>query len=399
MNAQQIKETIEKIGTSFEEFKKKNDQRISEVEKKGYASRDLEDQVDRITQDLQKLSETKKQMEELEAQLNTPGSDTPVAKIHQKAEERKVIFLKYLCKGEKSFTPDELKILSSDNDPNGGYWVTPEMTRKIVTQVFETSPMRNLATIETISTGVLEIAEDLGEAGVGWTTESGQRLETGSPSIGLRQIYINELYALPKATQTLLDDTNIDVASWLAKKVSDKISRLENKAFITGDGVGKPHGILTYPAGTDNPGQVEQVNSGANTAVTSDGLRSLFFRLKSPYINNARWLMRRSTIEAISKLKDSNSKYLWQPGLVQGEPQTLIGRPINQMEDMPAIELGSLSIAFGDFKRAYRIVDRGGIRMLRDPFSAKPFILFYTTKRCGGDITNFEAFVIQKITA
>jgi len=142
---------------------------------------------------------------------------------------------------------------------------------------------------------------------------------------------------------------------------------------------------------------VEQVYSGANAAVTADGLRALAFRLKSPYTHNARWLVRRSTIEAISKLKDNNGQYLWQPGLAHGEPQTLMGMPIEQMADMPAIAAGSLSIAFGDFQRAYSIVDRRGIRMLRDQFSAKPFILFYTTKRLGGDVTNFEAFVIQKI--
>jgi len=153
------------------------------------------------------------------------------------------------------------------------------MSLKIITQVFETSPMRDLATIETISTDALEIAEDLGEAGAGWTNERDPRTETNTPTLGMRHIPVHELYAMPKATQNLLDDAKIDVESWLATKISDKFSRLENEAFITGDGVGKPRGILTYPAGTANPGQVEQVNSGTNAAVTSDGLRSLFYRI------------------------------------------------------------------------------------------------------------------------
>jgi len=337
-------------------------------------------------------------MEELEIKLSRPDLGILEDKSHKQAEERKTAFLKYLCKGEKSFTPDELKLLATGDDPSGGYWVVPEMSLKIITQVFETSPMRNLATIETISTDALEIAEDLGEAGAGWTNESDPRTETNTPTLGMRRIPVHELYAMPKATQNLLDDAKIDVESWLATKISDKFSRLENEAFITGDGVGKPRGILTYPAGTANPGQVEQVNSGTNAAVTPDSVRSLFYRIKSPYINNARWLMRRSTLEAISKLKNTNGQYLWQPGLAHGEPQTLLGKPIEQMEDMPLVVTGSLSIAFGDFKRAYNIVDRRGIRMLRDPFSAKPFVSFYSTKRIGGDVTNFEAFALQKMS-
>jgi len=399
MDVQQLKETIENLGTGFEEFKRKNNQRLVEIEKKGHASGDLEEHVERITGELQNLSEIKKQMEALEIKLSHPDLEIPEGGNHPHAEERKAIFLKYLSQGEKAFTPDELKLLSTDDDPSGGYWVVPEMSLKIITQVFETSPMRNLATIESISADALEIAEDLGEAGAGWTTESDTRTETNTPTLGMRRIPVHELYAMPKATQNLLDDAKIDVASWLATKISNKFSRLENEAFITGDGVGKPRGILTYPAGVANPGQVEQVNSGANAAVTSDGLRSLFFRIKSPYINNARWLMRRSTLEAISKLKDNNGQYLWQPGLAHGEPQMLLGKSIEQMEDMPLVVTGSLSIAFGDFQRAYSIVDRRGIRLLRDPFSAKPFVSFYTTKRLGGDVTNFEAFALQKISA
>ena len=171
MDVQEVKETIENLGKGFEEFKRKNNQRLAEIEKKGHASSDLKEHVDRISSELQNLSEMKKNMEALEIKISRSGLETPEDKSRQQAEERKAAFLKYLCKGEKTFTPNELKLLATDDDPSGGYWVVPEMSLKIITQVFETSPMRNLATTETISTDALEIAEDLGEAGAGWTNE------------------------------------------------------------------------------------------------------------------------------------------------------------------------------------------------------------------------------------
>jgi HK97 family phage major capsid protein len=204
---------------------------------------------------------------------------------------------------------------------------------------------------------------------------------------------------MPKATQKLLDDARVNVEEWLSHKIAAKMSYVENSAFINGDGVDKPRGLLTYPAGTTNPGQVKQVNSGHASQITADGLRAVFYGLKTPYIRNARWIMSRSTIEVISKLKDGGGSYLWEPGLKEGEPQMLLGHPIERMEDMPGVTANALPIAFGDWKQAYTIVDRTGVRVLRDPFSAKPFVLFYTTKRTGGDVTNFEAMVIQKIAA
>ncbi|MBT6716643.1 MAG: phage major capsid protein, partial [Nitrospina sp.] len=305
----------------------------------------------------------------------------------------------YLRKGEGLLSADEVKLLSSDSDPDGGYWMTPEISERAVQKVFETSPMRNIATVETISSDALEIPEDLNEADSGWTSERAARPETNTPQIGVRRIPVHELYAMPKATQTLLDDSRIDVETWLSMKIADKMSRIENASFINGDGSGKPRGILTYTSGTTNPGEVQQVNTGNASALTADGLRTLFYALKSPYIPSAKWLMSRSAIEEVSKLKDSSGSYIWQPGFQEGEPQTLLGHAIERMEDMPQVAANSLSVAFGDFSQAYTIVDRMGLRVLRDPFSSKPFVLFYTTKRTGGDVTNFEAFAIQKTAA
>ncbi len=397
---EEIKQLVEELNQAFIEHKVKNDQRLNEIQKKGYADPVLEEQVDRVAKEIQKLAEVKERLERVETKLERPilgkhESD----KTEPFSSERKEAVIHYLRKGEGFLTPQEIKLLATDSDPDGGYWMTSEISQQAIQKVYETSPMRNIATVETISTDALEIPEDLNEADSGWASERSARPETSTPQIGVRRIPVHELYAMPKATQTLLDDSRIDVESWLSVKIADKMVRIENSAFINGDGVGKPRGILTYLPGTTNPGQVQQVNSGNASSLTADGLRSLFYTLKGSYIPNARWLMSRSAIEEVSKLKDSAGSYIWQPGFQEGEPQTLLGHPIERMEDMPQVAANSMSVAFGDFRQAYTIVDRMGLRVLRDPFSSKPFVLFYTTKRTGGDVANFEAFAIQKTAA
>ena len=397
---EEIKQLVEELNQAFIEHKVKNDQRLSEIQKKGYADPVLEEQVDRVAKEIQNLTEVKERLERVETKLERPTLGRHQSdKTDPLSRERKEAVIHYLRKGEGFLTPQEVKLLATDSDPDGGYWMTSEISQQAIQKVYETSPMRNIATVETISTDALEIPEDLNEADSGWTSERSARTETSTPQIGVRRIPVHELYAMPKATQTLPDDSRIDVESWLSVKIADKMARIENSAFINGDGVGKPRGILTYLAGMTNPGQVQQVNSGNASSLTADGLRSLFYALKGSYIPNARWLMSRSAIEEVSKLKDSAGSYIWQPGFQEGEPQTLLGHPIERMEDMPQVAANSMSVAFGDFRQAYTIVDRMGLRVLRDPFSSKPFVLFYTTKRTGGDVANFEAFAIQKTAA
>ncbi len=395
---QDLKQLVNDINKSFLEFKTRNDQRLRELEQ-GRRDPLISQQVDALAREVQNLAEVKSRLEHLETQLNRPVFETgkPVESFDD--GERNQIVNKYLRHGENALTADEVKQLSVDSDPQGGYWVTGQMSRQVITKVTETSPMRSLATVETISSDALEIPEDIGEAAVGWTAETGVRSETASPTIGVRRVPVHEIYAMPKATQQLLDDARVNVEEWLSGKIAAKMSTTENTSFINGDGVDKPRGLLTYPAGSTNPGEIEQIHSGSAGALTADGLRSLFYALKTPYIRNARWIMGRSTIESISKLKDGGGDYLWSPGLKEGEPQMLLGHPIDRMEDMPSVVANALPVAFGDWKQAYTIVDRAGVRVLRDPYSSKPFVLFYTTKRVGGDVTNFEAVVIQKVSA
>lgn len=316
----------------------------------------------------------------------------------------KSAFDKYLRKDDRALAPDEMKALSVGSDPDGGYVVNPDLSGRIVMKVFESSPMRAYASIQTISTDALEGLFDLDEAASGWVSETDSRSETNTPVVGKWRIPVHELYAKPRATQKLLDDAEINMEAWLASKVSEKFARDEANAFVVGTGVGKPRGFLTYANGTTLPGTIEQVKTGANGAFAAapngvDVLITALYSLKQQYRANAAWFMNRSTTSLVRRLKDSNGALVWTPGIAAGQPATLLGYPVAAFEDMPNPATGSLSIAVGDMREAYQIVDRIGIRTLRDPYSAKPYVEFYTTKRVGGDVVNFEALKIVDFSA
>lgn len=318
--------------------------------------------------------------------------------------EYKAAFDRYLRKDDRALSGDELKALSVGSDPDGGYVVSPDTSGRIVQKVFETSPMRAYASVQVISTDALEGLFDLEEASSGWVNETEARPETDTPKLGTWRIPAHELYAMPSATQKLLDDAEINMEAWLAGKVAEKFARDENSAFVNGNGVGKPRGFLTYPAGTTLPGQIERSDTGVNGAFAAapnggDVLIDALYSLKAPYRQNAAWFMNRTTFALVRKLKDSDGAYLWAPGIAVGQPATIIGTPYASFEDMPDPATDSLSIAVGDMRAAYQIVDRAGIRTLRDPFSNKPYVQFYTTKRVGGDVVNFEALKLIEFTA
>jgi HK97 family phage major capsid protein len=338
-------------------------------------------------------------MDVIETAVSRPGKAVEMAAAHTVGSEYKNAFCNYLRKGmDAGLEAFEGKALSVGSDPDGGYLVTPTMTDKIIQTVKETSPLRSIASVEVISTDSLEIIEDTEDAAAGWTTETGTVSDTTTPQIGKKTISVHELYAQPKATQKLVDDSAIDIESWLATKVADIFSRNENTAFVSGSGTGQPKGFLTYPAGTAW-GQIEQINSGTDATVTADGLVQLYYGLKEGYAQRATFLMNRSVLQAVRLLKESTTdQYLWQPGLASGTPDTLLGVPVVQAADMPVAASGSLSVACGDFEAGYQIVDRVGIRVLRDPFTDKPFVKFYTTKRVGGDVINYEAIKLLKLS-
>lgn len=320
--------------------------------------------------------------------------------------QERAAFVAALRKGEDRLTGEHRaafdrlqRRLSVDSEPDGGFVVDPAFSARISTVLFETSPVRQVATVETISTDALEGLFDGEETTVGWVSEQGARAETATPQIGLWRIPTHEMFANPAATQKLLDDAFLDMEAWLAQKVSDRFSRFENTAFVNGNGVGKPRGFLTYPAGTAR-GQMEQVPTGTATTpfVTAEGIINMVYSCKAGYRQGSVWAMNRSTVGAIRRIRADSpvagtGDFLWQPGFGT-QPQSLAGYPIVEMEDMPNLANTALSYAFGNFAAAYTVVDRQGVRILRDPYSSKPFVSFYTTKRVGGDVINFEAVKI-----
>jgi HK97 family phage major capsid protein len=282
--------------------------------------------------------------------------------------------------------------MQTGSDPDGGYLVPKTVSSRIITRVYETSNLRALATVESIGGKELEIPRDEGEFGYGgWVGETQAPSETSTSQVGVSKIFAHEMFAEPRVTQNMLEDAGLDIEAWVANKVGERMGRIEATAFFTGTGVNQPRGLLTYGAGTSN-GQIEQVVSGGATTITSDALYNLVFQLKDYYTQNANFLMKRTTVRDIMKLKDGQGNYLWQMGDIKGgQPATILGYAVNRCEDMPTVAASSLSVAFGDFKAAYTIVDRLGLTLLRDNLTAKPWVKFYTRRRVGGDVVNFEA--------
>lgn len=390
MSLTDIKNNIGKIANAYEDLKSKCDRAILEKENKGAADPVTLDQIEKLNEVIDRLQAT----------AQRPGAELKASTNNTESLEHKKAFCSYVRKGNESRLSElEQKALSSSTEADGGYLITRQMSDSITRTIFETSPMRQIANVTTISSDALEIIEDVEEAFAGWTSETEVREDTDTPQVGKKIIPVHELYAQPKATQKLVDDASIDIEEWLSTKLIDVFSRKENAAFMNGDGIGKPKGILSYEAG-NKWGAIEQINSGENGAITASGLVNLFYSLKEAYAVKGKFLMSRGAVQAIRMLKDTNTgKYLWQPSLQAGAPDTLLGAEVIQAADMPALSKGSLSVAFGDFKSAYQIVDRQGIRILRDPFTEKPFVKFYTTKRVGGDVVNFDAIKLLKLSA
>jgi len=397
MSLTEIAEQVNSLAYAWEEFKQTNNERLSTIERKGNVDPLQLDKLDRINDSIDAY---KSRMERLEAFMQRPDSGVESKAKNNSYEhaEYEKAFSNYIRKGiESGLENFEKKALSVNSDADGGFLVNPAMSQNIITTLNETSPIRLLATVEIISSDALEILEDKDVMTSGWTTETSTVSTTSNSRFGKRSIPVHELYAQPKATQKLIDDSAVDIESWLSGKITESFAIKENAAFVNGDGVGKPRGILSYAAGT-TWGKIEQVGSGTSGTFDGDDVIEVFYRLKEPYMHNATFLMNRSTVKIARTLKETVSgQYLWQPGLAIGTPDSLMGVPVAQAADMPTPAANSLSIAVGDFKQAYMVVDRVGIRILRDPYTDKPFVKFYATKRVGGDVVNFDAIKLLKL--
>ena len=329
-----------------------------------------------------------------------------VAKLEVNVDEYKAYcdaLQKFLRVDERQHIhyPEMAKALTSGIDPDGGYTVTPLMSNRIITRLYESDPVRQLASSQSITTDALEWLVDYDQAGWGWEGETESGAETDTPQFFKKRIPVHVLYAKPRVSQTLLEDSSINIESWLADHVAKRFMRGEGAAFIDGNGVGKPRGFLTYDdyttAGVDEWAKIEQQNMGAATTLIGDGFVDVKYRLTEAYLQRASWLMNRLTVAAAMQLKDGSGNYIWKPGLAEERHSTILGLDVRMATSMPTVAAGSLSVAIADFAEAYMIVDRLGITIQRDPYTQKPMIEFYTRKRVGGDVVNFQAIKIGVI--
>ncbi len=289
---------------------------------------------------------------------------------------------------------------------DGGYLVDPETSATIQGVLNATASLRAISTVVNVEATSYDVLIDSTDSGAGWANETDPAAETGTPTIERITIPLHELSALPKASQRLLDDSAFDIQSWLAGRIAEKFARSEATAFVTGNGADKPTGFLTHPtalAGTEVWGQLGHVNTGVNGGFAAsdpaDAIVDLVYALGAEYRANGTFVMNSKTVAAVRKLKDTDGRFLWSDGLAAGEPARLMGYPVLVAEDMPDIATDALAIAFGDFAAGYTIAERPDLRILRDPFSAKPHVLFYATKRVGGNVSDFKAIKLLRFSA
>jgi len=433
----EVKNIIEEQGRAWEEFKKANNDLI-QAKAEGKAVADLESKVATISDALDKFGDDRKKIEDFMVKMTSPGAASPEdndlgaevksfntmmrAEYQGKGKAAPADFDVNGYKNYKSaffklmggvtmdsLSSDERKAMSAGSDPDGGYLLPQSTVGRVVSKIYEQSTMRKIANVQNISTEKLEGLIDNNEADAGWVSELGTRSDSSTPQVGKYEIETYELYAMPKISQKLIDDAAMNVEAWLAAKVADKFARVEGTAFATGNGAGKPRGLFSYTtaATADDSrawGVFEHVKTGTNgdfnSTTKADPLFDLIGAFKDQYLQNAQWLMRREVRTKLRKLRGATSDlYLWEPSLQMGQPDRLNGYPVNVDQYVPTLTTDSLSLAFGDFREAFTIIDRIGIRTLRDPYTAKPYIVFYSTKRTGSGAINFEACKFLKFSA
>lgn len=407
------------------EAQKTNDGLIKAVEKKAAEkAAEQAEEIQKLQMELGAVQKTAEYIEKAVSRLGGAASDGP-SEMESKAAEQTARYLRTgkamdddvaaavvtaMCSKSFHGVPEhrrdnEIKTLIAGVNPQGGYFIRPERSATMIKRIFETSPIRNIANIETTASDSMEFVIDDDEAAFGgWVGETSSRGNTGTPDIGLLTIPAHELFSQPLATQKMLDDAGFDIESWLARKVTNKMSRDENTAFVTGDGSQKPRGFLSLAAwgapGVYERNAIEQINSGAAGDFTADGIKKLQNSLIEAYQANAVFGIKRASWENVITLKDGTGAYLLDPrSLKVGDDLTLLGKRVIFMDDMPVVASDALAMVYGDFSTGYTILDRIGFRVIRDEFTQKPFIKFYTTKRTGGDVTNFEALKIQKLAS
>lgn len=409
-----ISELIDEIGGDFEAFKKENADRLAAIEKKGFSDPLLTEKVDKMANSIAAMSAEKDQQEaaakaaqdridELEAKLNEPVT---TGKSEAATEKLKAARELYIRKGDASeinaLMAPHAKSMNLSNDQDGGVFYSVYQDPGIIDLVTETTPMRQVAKVVSISQSAYEVPRKTGVSSTAWRGELEAVSNTTTPTVALKRIETHEQYAQALATTKMLDDTAFDVEAWLNADIAEQQAESQNLTFVTGNGVDRPRGFLEYTAVSSSPGteEIEYTATGAagdwagTTPYTK--LIDCMYSMKNRYRAGARWMMARARVAEVMKFLDDNKNFIWSPGLAAGQPSTLLGHPITEGEDMPAKAANSLSVAFANFQQAYTIVDRRGVTVLRDPFSNRGYVTYFVTSRVGGDVTNHDAIKVLK---
>lgn len=384
----QIQEVATELDAKFGEFKTVNDKRIDAIDQEKAA---LSGKVDALNEKLSEFEGIKKDLETLQKQQNRPGLSDSAQKEYKEG------FLKFMRKGDASLI--ETKSVNTGADADGGFAVPEELDRAILELERDISPMRQVCNTMTISTPDYKKLVNLGGAASGWVGEEDERPETAAPKLASISAFMGEIYANPAATQTSLDDIFFDAESWISSEVATEFDEKSGLAFLSGNGTNKPKGILGYTLSeaADSSrtfGQLQKIVAGSTETVDGDELITLIHSLKKAYRMGASFMMNNLKVSQVRKLKDNEGNYLWKPGLESGASSTLLGYSIVENEDMPDSAANANSILFGNFNRGYTIVDRIGTRILRDPYTNKPYVHFYTTRRTGGMVTDSNAIKV-----
>jgi HK97 family phage major capsid protein len=405
----ELKDLLEKQNKAFADFKEANDKRLKTLEAKGYTDPLLEEKVDKANDAITSIGE---QIAALEKKMARPQGIAGGGR--QEVEEHKAAFVSFLRKGrEEGLRELETKAFNVTTEADGGYAVPEHLDTQVLSLMQNMSPMRGVCNVITVGTSDYKKLVNTHGLGSGWVDEDDARTETTTPSLAQVAAVMGELYANPMATQTSLDDLFFDVEGFLSLEIAEAFALAEGAAFVTGNGTKKPKGFLAYTqaATADSSrafGTVEYVASGSSgafrtasaTVSPADDLLTLIHAMKSGLRAGAAWMLNSATLATARKWKAySTGDYIWQPGLTAGQPSSLFGYPIVECEDMPDVGAGTTPIAFGNWRRAYTIVDRIGTRVLRDPYTNKPYVGFYTTKRVGGMLVDSMAVKLLKLSA
>lgn len=388
-----VKALINELQVAWTAFKAERDDEIKAL-KKGQEDVVRTEKVDRINA---AVGELQKGIDELNAKI--AAAELGAGKKPLRDAEYSSAFNTHFRKGDIQAS------LNKGAASEGGYFAPIEWDRTVTDRLVLVSQMRQIAQVQQISgNGFAKLFNSRG-TGSGWVGETAARPETTGPAIGTLNYATGELYANPSATQQFLDDAEVNAEQWIAGEVETEFSYQEGIAFVSGNGTNKPSGFLTYATGAANAaahpwGAIQiPVTAASAVAVTGDELITLIGALPQEYTGNARFVMNRGTVFSVRKLKDTTGNYLWQPSFQSGEPASILGYPLTEMPAMPAMAVNALAVAFGDFRRGYLIIDRMGIRVLRDPYTNKPYVMFYTTKRVGGGLLNPDVIKVLKMAA